>query len=254
VGLSTDAGVTARTSEWQPTSIRDISGLLFFGSCAALVVVIARSGRRVPWPTLAWLGVFAALGTYAERGVAWWPFAAVAAVAGTIILPRTAGAVAEGSRRINSALAVGIALVAIALLPAWRPVDPKTSVPIAVITDAPPGITDALRALVRPGDRVFNAQRWGSWFEFAMPTALYAVDSRIEFIPADVWSAYEGIIAGVDGWTDQLTEWGVSIAVLEQDDEATIARFEDAGWRTVHADEDGSVLVGPDRSTGDAGR
>jgi hypothetical protein len=254
VGLSTDARVTALTTEWQPTSIRDISGLLFFGSCAALVVLIARSGRRVPWPTIAWLGVFAALGTYAERGVAWWPFTAVAAVAGTVILPRPTPAVAEGSRRLNAAVAVGISIVIIALLPIWRPVDPKTNVPAAVLTDAPPGITEALRTLVRPGDRVFNAQRWGSWFEFALPTALYAVDSRIEFIPADVWSAYEGIMAGKGGWDEQLASWGASIAVLEQGDEATIARFEAAGWRPVHADEDGSVLMHTDRATGDASR
>jgi hypothetical protein len=253
VGLSTDARVTALTTEWQPTSIRDIAGLLFFGSCAALVVLIARIGRRVPWPTLAWLGVFAALGTYAERGVAWWPFAAVAAVAGTIILRATSPALAEGSRRLNAAVAAGIAIVTIALLPVWRPVDAKTNVPAAVLTDAPPGITEALRTLVRPGDRVFNAQRWGSWFEFALPAALYAVDSRIEFIPGDVWSAYEGVMAGVDGWDEQLAGWGASIAVLEGD-QATIARFEEAGWRPVHADEDGSVLIGPDRSSGDVSR
>ncbi|HEV8282495.1 MAG TPA: hypothetical protein VGQ02_11580, partial [Candidatus Limnocylindrales bacterium] len=58
VGLSSNPGVTARTTEWQPTSLRDASGLLFFGSVAAVIALIARSGRRVPWPTLLWLGVF----------------------------------------------------------------------------------------------------------------------------------------------------------------------------------------------------
>ena len=73
IGLTSNSGVTARTSEWQPTSLRDPSGLLFFASVGAVVVLIARAGRRVPWPTLLWLGVFAAIGTIAQRGVAWWP-------------------------------------------------------------------------------------------------------------------------------------------------------------------------------------
>ena len=80
--LSTNAGVTARVTEWQPTSIRDVPGLLFFASALAIVTLMARSERRVPWPTLAWLGVFFLIGVYAQRGVAWWPIAAVAAVAG----------------------------------------------------------------------------------------------------------------------------------------------------------------------------
>jgi hypothetical protein len=244
-GLSTDAGVTARTSEWQPTSIRDISGLLFFGSCAAIVVLIARSERRVSWPTLAWLGTFAALGVYAERGVAWWPFAAVVAVSGGILVPRLAGWMPVGSRRLNAAVAVGIAVVAIALLPVWRPVDPKTGVPVAVLTDAPPGITGALREIHRPGDRVFNPQRWGSWLEFALPDVLVAADSRIEMFPEDRWAAYEGVLAGVEGWERQMADWAVTSAVVESGDAAFRERLLGAGWSLGFEDETGSILTAP---------
>ena len=61
-GLSSNPSVTARITEWQPTSLRDVPGLLFFASALAVVVLIARSGRRIPWPTLAWLGVFFVIG------------------------------------------------------------------------------------------------------------------------------------------------------------------------------------------------
>ena len=81
-GLSTNSEVTARITEWQPTSLRSIPGILFFGSALAVVALIARRGRTTPWPTLAWLAVFFLIGAYAIRGVAWWPLGAVAAIAG----------------------------------------------------------------------------------------------------------------------------------------------------------------------------
>jgi hypothetical protein len=243
VGLSSNPGVTARTTEWQPTSLRDASGLLFFASVAAVVVLIARSDRRVPWPTLLWLGVFAAIGIVAQRGVAWWPFVAVATVSGGLIT--FARPLADESRRIHALVAAVVVLAVVALLPFWRPVDPKTGVPLAVLTDAPPGLTDALRSVVRPGDRVLNPQRWGSWFEFALPETLVAVDSRIEMFPADRWADFEKVGAAIDGWQDLLTSWGVRAAVIERSDQQLRDRLMASGWSTTHEDSDGWVLVSP---------
>lgn len=242
VGLSSNSGVTARTSEWQPTSLRDATGLLFFASVTAVVALIARSGRRVPWPTLLWLGVFAAIGTVTQRGVAWWPFVAVAFVSDGLLTSGTRP-IAEGSRRVNAAVAVGLVIATLALLPAWRPLDARTGVPFAALTDAPPGITEATRALVRPGDRILNPQRWGSWLEFAVPGASVAVDSRIEFIPAGVWAAYEGVVAGVDGWQEQLAAWGVTVAITEPSDVSLERRLTDLGWEARYRDEDGTVWL-----------
>ena len=99
-------------------------------------------------------------------------------------------------------------LAGIALLPVWRP-STRDRAPAGVVGDAPPGITAALRELGRPGDRLFNPQPWGSWFEFALPDLPVAIDSRIEFFPAAVWDAYEDVVAGVEGWAGQLAAWGV---------------------------------------------
>jgi hypothetical protein len=244
VGLSSNSGVTARTTEWQPTSLRDATGLLFFGSVAAVVVLIARSGRRVPWPTLLWLGVFAAIGTVAQRGVAWWPFVAVATISGVLVTTGTKP-IPDGSRRVNAAVALAVVLAVVALLPIWRPIDPKTGVPVAVLTDAPPGLTAAVRSVVRPGDRILNPQTWGSWFEFAIPEALVAVDSRIEMFPADRWAAFEKVAAAVDGWHELLASWRVSAAVVERSDGQLRDRLIASGWSTTYEDNDGWVLVSP---------
>jgi hypothetical protein len=246
IGLSSNTDVTARTTEWQPTSLRDATGLLFFASVAAVVVLIARMGRRVTWPTLLWLGAFAAIGIVAQRGVAWWPFVGVAVVS-AMLDAAPARDMPIGSRGLNAVVAALVIIAAIALLPFWRPVDPRTGVPAAVLTDAPPGITAATRELLTSGDRILNPQRWGSWLEFALPPAAVAVDSRIEFFPAEVWTAYEGVHAGVDGWEQQLDGWGVTIAITEPTDVSLEGRLAARGWRTSYQGADGTVWLPPAR-------
>jgi hypothetical protein len=250
VGLSTNPEVTRRITEWQPTTIRDGTGILFFLSVAAIVAWIARSGRAVPWPTLAWLGVFAAIGLYAQRGLAWWSLAAAVAVLGLVPRGAETAETAEAAepvtpptlRRLNLVVASALVLAGIALLPTWRPSDAGTGVPIGVLTDAPPGVTAALRDVVRPGDHVFNPQPWGSWFELAVPDVQVALDSRIEFFPIEVWDDYERVVAGGDGWEERLASWDVAVIVVEESEGPFAARLEGAGWERTYADSDGAIF------------
>jgi len=253
VGLSTNPEVTARITEWQPTSLRSIPGIAFFASAMAVVVLIARRGWPTPWPTLVWLAVFFLVGAYALRGVAWWPMGAVAAIAGVLATgPATDSSRPEplGSpllRRLNLVVAGAIVIVGIALLPVWRPIDPGTNAPEGVVGNAPPGITTALRDLARPGDHLFNPQPWGSWFEFALPDLPVAIDSRIELFPPAIWDTYENIVAGGEAWEAQLDAWRASIVVVGHRDAAMVDRLSAAGWREVYADDDGWVVVAADR-------
>lgn len=251
-GLSTNPEVTERIAEWVPTSIRSEPGLLFFGSVVAVVVLIARRGMKVPWPTLAWLGIFFLVGAYAARGVAWWPLAAVVAVAGLIGDPasdaeRTEPATPPLFRRLNLGIVAVFVLAGIAFLPNWRAYDPRLDAPFEFLTWAPPGITAELRELAVPGDRVVNPQEWGAWFEYEIPGILVAIDSRIELYPPAVWDDYDGVIAGSGGWQDRIESWGVTIAVMAKRDQAMADRLAAIGWRSVYSDKDGSILVAPAR-------
>jgi len=243
-GLATNPEVTRRITEWQPTTIRDGTGLLFFVSAAAVVALIARRGRSVPWPMLAWLGVFFAIGLYAQRGLAWWPLAAALPVAA--LLPVSADvpepATLRTMRRLNAIVVGVLVLAGVALLPVWRPTDPVTGVPAAVLSDAPLGLTAALRSVVQPGDHVFNPQPWGSWFEFAVPGVKVALDSRIEFFPPTVWDAYEAVVAGSTGWQDRLAAWNVAFVVVEDPNGTFATRLVAAGWEPVYVDGDGAIL------------
>jgi hypothetical protein len=256
-GLTTNSAVTNDIAEWQATSIRTIPGLIFFASVFLVAIVIARRGRPTPWPTLAWLAVFFLIGVYAARGIAWWPLAAVTAVAGLLAVPADAAAEAEPEkpepetprafRRLNAAIVVLFVVVGIALLPIWRPVDARTQAPSGILVYAPPGITAALRDLAKPGDRVFNPQEWGSWFEFALPDLPVAMDSRIEFYPPEVWRDYSGVLAGSDGWEQRIASWAPTIAVMAKRDQPIVDRFATLGWRSVYSDADGSIMVAPGR-------
>jgi hypothetical protein len=242
-GLSANPEVTARISEWQPTSLRDTTGILFFASALAVVALIARRGSVVSWPLLAWVGVFFLVGVYAQRGVAWWPLAVVPVVAGLIPAPAERIRVEPTiARRLNAVVAAVLVVAAVALLPAWRPIDARTGTPAGLLSDAPPGITAALRDLVVPGDRIYNPQPWGSWFIYALPEATVAIDSRIETFPAETWDAYGGIASARDGWQDQLDAWAVTYVVLDEDQVGERGRFEGSGWRVLRGDADGLIL------------
>ena len=137
------------------------------------------------WPTLLWLLGAGGLGAYAERGVAWWSIGSpIASLSPRLrglraARPETEPAPEAASSQTWSQDARPPSLgghvdrgrpgrAVVALLPVWRSGDPLYG-PSGLLTDAPRGITDTLLATARPGDRIWNAQRWGSWLEYAVP-------------------------------------------------------------------------------------
>src|SRR6185369_8000649 len=127
-------------------------------------------------------------------------------------------------RRLNAAIAVIVTAVAILALPVFRPDDRQLGAPAGVVGAAPPGITAALRDRVKPGDRLLAPQPWGSWFEFALPDATVAVDSRIELIPAAAWDGVDRIAEGGPGWDETLRDWGVTLIVAAPDQTELVSR------------------------------
>ena len=220
-----------------------------------VVTVIARRGRPTPWPTLAWLGVFFLIGVYAARGIAWWPLAAATAVAG-LLAPDPAVAAAEAAkpepetprafRRLNAAIVVIFVLVGIVLLPIWRPVDARTEAPTGILLYAPPGITAKLREIAKPGDRVFNPRSGARGSSSRCRTC----GSR--WTPDRVLSA-TGLARLQRGHRRQ-RRLGAADRLVGSDDrgdgQAGPGRrrpVRQLGWKPVYTDEDGTIMVAPDR-------
>ncbi len=254
-GLTTNPGVTERITEWQPTSLRSAEGIAFFASAILLATALARRGRATPWPALLWFGAFFLVGAWAVRGAAWWPTAAAVGFAGLIgsgflgsgdpDAPAGATRRADRPARLNAVLAGALVVAGVALLPIWRPTEAGLDAPQGVVGDAPPGITGALRQLVEPGDRIYQPQPWGSWFELAVPEATVVLDSRFELFPSDVWADYEAVAAGRADWPSILDRWGVTIVVATKEQAGGFLEQirADVGWRSAHADADGEVFV-----------
>jgi hypothetical protein len=121
--------------------------------------------------------------------------------------------------------------------------------PPGLLTDAPRGLTEAVLALAGPTDRIWNAQRWGSWLEFAVPDASVAVDSRIELIPTDAWDDHLALSRGAADWRSILDRRGVTIVVAAADEQAALTPLlrTSPSWRVLQEDADGAVFVRADR-------
>jgi hypothetical protein len=150
------------------------------------------------------------------------------------------------ARRLNAAIVAALVVVAIVLLPVWRATDHATGVPNGVLTDAPGGITAALRTNARPSDRLFNPQPWGSWFEFALPELPVAIDSRIELFPVETWQDYETVASASDGWQGIVNRWGITLMLVPNGD-ALANELKTNGWQRMYDDIDGSLYTSPGR-------
>jgi hypothetical protein len=227
-------------TEWQPTALRDAAGVAFFVSVAVVVAILVRKGRSTPWPALLSLAVFFVLALPAVRGVYWWAMAAPVVLAG-ILADAPERPAAEGARGLNTAIAVGLIALAVALLPWWR----VLGRPRDLLASAPRGVTGKLEQVALPGQRLFAPQHWSSWFELRLPRNPTFVDTRAEIFPASVWDQYARVSLGHQGWQEVLDRWQVSIVITDSSSqsglESRISR--DPAWRRVYADADGMVFI-----------
>jgi hypothetical protein len=246
-GLTTNPLVTERITEWQPTTLRTVPGLVFFASALLVAAFLARRGRTTSWPALLAFAAFLLIGAWAVRGIAWWGLGAAVTVAALVGAERGRATLEALERRrpLNTLLAAVLVLAGVALLPVWRPFDRQLGAPAGVVATAPPGLTAAVAGLARPGDNLYLPQPWGSWFEFATPAARVVLDSRIELFPADVWDRYEAVAAGRPEWQTMLDAWGVTLVIATNDRPGGLLDqlATDPGWREAYSDADGRLFV-----------
>jgi hypothetical protein len=245
LGLSTNPLVRELSDEWRRPGLDTYLGASFLISAALVAAYLARRGEKVPWPTLGWLGVFFGLGLTATRMAMWWAVATPVVLAG--LPPRTDHRRAERpdpASPLNTVIALALVAIALAGFTRWIPYTGEAP-PATLVSFAPPGITAELRRTLQPGERWFNPQEWGSWFELALPANPVFVDSRMEVIPDGVWQDYYAVSLARQGWQDVLDQWGIDVVVLARDQQrsAIPAVAEDPGWRLVYQDADGLIFV-----------
>jgi hypothetical protein len=256
IELARDPRLRELVIEWQPPSLLSYVGLALAVTVVGAAVVLLRAGRRSDWPVVLWVAFLAIVATTSERGIAWWAIGAPIALAPVLARalparPRSAEATSDAlpatpGPPLGRAFGVGIVAVLVtaggALLVPWIGAD-RTLGPPGRLTDAPPVITSAAMDVAAPGDRLFAAQRWGSWFEWVTPRNPVLVDSRIELFPDEVWDDHLAVSRGDPGWQAILERWDVAVVVASATEQAGLLATigTDPGWALQHQDADGAV-------------
>jgi hypothetical protein len=245
VDIGTDPRIRNGVVEWQAPTVATVAGGVFLLSVVLVAVFVGRRWREATWPTLLGLGFFLALGSTSIRSSLWWLLAAPVLIAP--LTPRGDRERADPRSPLNAVLAAILCAIAVAPLLRWLPYADQDP-PERMLGSAPVGVTRALERSLGPGQPFFNAQRWGSWFEFALPDNPVFVDSRWEAIPGAAWDAYGAISAGRADWERLLETRGLRVLALSRRSQAGLLPLveHDPGWRLVYEDDEGAVFVRSD--------
>jgi hypothetical protein len=242
--LPTNRVVTRIVSEWGPTNLRQLAGVLAVGAIGLLVVALVRAPEpgRVPEQLLR-MALLGGLALWAVRGVAWFGLALpVALCALARERPPRPAADDRGTPTVSVLVLVGLAVALVASAP---PLGRTLFGPRPEMTFAPVAATDWLAANPQPG-RMFNYQPWGSYLEFRLgPAVQVAFDSRIEVPPAGRWNDYLAVISGRWDTERLLDDWGVGHVVMSPRATPALAELlERSGrWRVAFASGDQRVYV-----------
>ena len=145
---------------------------------------------------------------------------------------------------LNVALIGMLGLMALGPLLRWLPYG-GAAPPERLVAYAPVGMTSALEGVLEPGEPLFAAQQWGSWFELALPDNPVFVDARWEAIPDRAWDAYRAVSDGRRDWQAILERHGIDVLALSGDRQARLLSLvrNAPGWTLVHEDPGGAVFV-----------
>jgi hypothetical protein len=243
-GLSSNPVIRRAIDEWQPPTIRDLLGAIFFISVLGAGVLAIRSERRLPWTSLAAMGVFIVIGLFALRGIFWWGLIAPPLLVDALRRRRDAEA-PRGDRLANVLVVALIALLLVVLLPWWR-LSGGASARAALLVRTPAArLTSELRRTLEPGERYFDPLPWASWFEFALPSHPVFIDSRIEMYPSAVWRDYFDVTQGREGWNAVLERWQIRVVVADREEQyELIPRLRhDPAWTVAYSDPEGMIFV-----------
>jgi hypothetical protein len=242
LSLPINRGVSGMISEWAPTSVRHLPGIVLLLAIGVLVVALVRSPapERVPEQLLR-MALLGGLAFWAVRGVAWFGLALPVALCALAREhpPRPVAA----DRAVPVLNGLMLAALAVALVAAAPPVQRTLLHHRSDLAAAPVATADWLAANPQQG-RMFNYQPWGSYLELRLgPRTQVGFDSRVELPPADRWDRYLAVVAGRWDTERLLDRWGVDhVVTSRQATPALIELLEASGrWRLVFSADDQRV-------------
>lgn len=250
VDLSSDPRIRGFIQEWRSPTLDPTQGayfaisLLLLASLAGVTWAIAKMDARPRWPAVVTAIVIVLPAAVSLRGIYWWGMAAVVLVA-EIGFPHVRETSEEPVGRHVTVVVGALLLAMVALLARWLPFVGQDPPSPSMVTYAPQAMTRELQTVLVAGEPLFNAQLWGSWFEFALPGHLVFADSRIEVLPAAAWDDYLSISAARPGWQALLERWGIRVIAARNDQQGALisALGAEPGWDEVFVGDGGALFV-----------
>jgi hypothetical protein len=252
-----DATARALNIEWQPPTLYNGTGILFYANLAIFLTVLLLSRRAIrPTEVLLWLA-FGGLALLSIRNVIWWGWVSAPGVAlglGRLAArlrppaPQAAPAADREIPALNWLLAGGLVLAALAATPLWR--DPGTaldkSTPAAVARFLADGTGGTTGAIAPPPGPLFNYMEWGGYLEWVLyPQQQVFIDGRFEARQGQVWQDYLAISRGAATWRERLAAYGVRTLVLNKAFHADLIPLvqADPHWQSVYSDAQAIVFT-----------
>lgn len=249
--LTSNPIIRQYVTEWWPTSFAQPTGVVFFASLLLVGGTLYLSRRRLALSDALLLVAFAILALQAVRSVVWWGWVATPILAAHLpYLPvprtlalrvRTANArpapAAPWLNLLTPALLVLLGLTALPGVRAHNPLLPAER-RAAIGTEEPVAVAEWLLRSGPPG-RLFNAQGWGGYLDWALwPRYRVFVDGRVEIHPPEVWLDYLRISSGHATWEELLARYGLDLLVLSVAEQPELVPLVDTSpnWRLLYAD------------------
>jgi len=268
--------------EWQPPTLNDGTGQLFYAQVLIFLASVYFGKRRMRITELLLIMAFGYLSLTSLRNVMWWGWVTAPIMAANFVAcgerwrewrrttddrrPTTDQALSdednEAIRNPQSAirngeirnserpvLNWGIAIIlfgsAVLFTPLWRQNNPLVPAParVALSPTTPEKIATFLKDTDVPTP-IFNYMEWGGYLEWALyPQYQMFIDGRFEARQIPVWNDYLSISRARADWQQTLDKYNIRTLVLSKDFHAELITFVSASPTWKKAYEDKQGVV-----------
>ena len=236
-------------TEWAPTTISGLDGILFFCSVVLLGSLALKSRLRLTITEILLLLAFGYLAWSSVRAIVWWGLVLAPVLARLLggVLPNVQPS-GRDRPAINGLILAGIALLAVISLP-WNKAA-LTILPankLGVFSDdTPVGAGEYLRTHdPPPTGLMLNDQNWGGYLEWAAwPRHQVFLDGRFELHPPQVWFDYLDVVFPSARWPALLEKYDISYLVLSKEEHADLVGEvrQTSNWRLDYEDDQAVVF------------
>ena len=240
----------ADISEWQPLTIKSLSGVLFFGSLLITAVLLRLSPRTIRlYEALLLIGL--AIGTLmAIRMLAWWaivwPWVVAPHVEAILHTRRTTDTNSATPMPLYTLMASGIVLLTLVWSPpTYALVVSQPRAETDVLTDETPIYLADEMARRGYSGRTFMPAEWADYVVFKTEGRITPlVHSHVHLVSSGVMRDYRAIMSGHADWLKILDHHNTRYFVIRDLHKYTLARqvLDHPRVRTRYVDQQGAVL------------